>query len=107
MCFELFDAGLQLVSNLFGNHYSTEAEMGTDRISLQSISQTRLDRIDSPQQVLILGLKVLFALVRLIQFLFQTSNLLLMVALRTIRCSCILLALNTLETFSELSDFLA
>lgn len=56
-------------ANYWNNHCSTAAEMDTNRIGLQSISQTRFNRIDSPQQILVLGLKVLLALIRLFQFL--------------------------------------
>lgn len=63
------------------NCCDTATAAGTDGISLESVTQTCLDRVDPAEQVLVLRLKVLLALVRLVQLLSQASNLLLVVGL--------------------------
>jgi hypothetical protein len=41
---------------------------GTNRISLQPVPKTGLDRVDSAQQILVLCLKVVLPLVCLVEF---------------------------------------
>lgn len=73
----------------------------TNSISFKSVAKTCLDRVHSAQQVLVLSLKVLLALVGLFEFLSEVPDLFFMARLVLRRRLGVVLALYGLEALPQ------
>ena len=79
----------------------------THRVSLHTVPQARLNCVHAPYKIVVLCLEVLLAVIRLLELLSQSLNLVVMTRLSTLRSLPLMLALYAFQAFPQLGDLLS